>query len=264
MGIALSAVFTTNVGWVLFDMVDHYTSDYMILAIVLLQCISVGWQFEADTTSALSEGHKNAQKTLGVMYWIPVITLSFYAHFGFSENKEIALILMVLTTLIACIGSYGRSKMPAASWFFEIFQCGVGKLSMSITALSKPGDDTRSCWFIYFEIYFGVAVKFINPALLTYMLFENFAADVKSPYAEQPMEMQVYASIIIFIMLMILIAPMFVCDYPEIFKHNIDLEFMADVFFEARIRAQAQGKVAPSSVEMSNAPTNKPNIDDEA
>jgi len=43
MGIALTAVFTTNIGWVLFDMVDHYTSDYLVLSIVLLQCISVGW-----------------------------------------------------------------------------------------------------------------------------------------------------------------------------------------------------------------------------
>jgi SNF family Na+-dependent transporter len=263
MGIILTSIFTTNVGWVLFDMVDHYTSDYLVLAIVLLQCISVGWQFEADTTSALSEGHKNAQKTLGCMYWIPVVTLGFYAHFGFGSNKEIALIIMVLTTLMACVASYARSKMPAASWFYEIFMCGVGKLSMSITSLSKPGDDTRDCWMGFFEIYFGVAVKFINPAILTYMLFENFANDVRSPYAEQPMDMQVYSSIIIFVMLMILIAPMFLCEYPEIFKHNIDLEFMADVMFEAKIRAQSQGKVQPA-MEMSNAPTNKPNIDDEA
>lgn len=183
-GIILTSIFTTNAGWVLFDLVDHYTSDYIVLAIVLIQCISVGWQFEADTTAALTEGHKKAQKTLGVMYWIPVVTLGFYAHFGFDDNKEVALIIMCLTTLMACCTSYKRSEMPAASWFYEIFMCGVGKLSMSITSLSKPGDDTRDCWMGMFEIYFGVSVKFINPAILTYMLFENFCSDVKSPYAE--------------------------------------------------------------------------------
>lgn len=42
-GISLTAVFTTNIGWMLFDMVDHYTSDYLVLGIGLLQCVAVGW-----------------------------------------------------------------------------------------------------------------------------------------------------------------------------------------------------------------------------
>lgn len=36
MGIALSAVFTTNFGWVLFDLVDHYMSSYIIIAVGLM------------------------------------------------------------------------------------------------------------------------------------------------------------------------------------------------------------------------------------
>jgi NSS family neurotransmitter:Na+ symporter len=42
-GISLTAAFTTNIGWILFDLVDHYTSDYLVLGICLLQCVSVGW-----------------------------------------------------------------------------------------------------------------------------------------------------------------------------------------------------------------------------
>lgn len=60
MGIALTAIFSSNVGWIMFDMVDHYTSDYIVISIVLLQCIAVGWQFESDTTASRSEGHKKA------------------------------------------------------------------------------------------------------------------------------------------------------------------------------------------------------------
>lgn len=36
MGIGLSAVFTTNFGWVLFDLVDHYMSSYIIIAVGLM------------------------------------------------------------------------------------------------------------------------------------------------------------------------------------------------------------------------------------
>lgn len=246
MGISMTALFTTNIGWILFDMVDHYTSDYMVLAIVLMQCISVGWQFEADTTSAMSDGHRKAQKALGTLFWVPVVLLGFYAHFGFAANKEVALLVMIVTTMIACIVSKTVSGMTFSSWFYEIFGCGVGKLSMSITHLSNENGE-RSGWMPAFEFYFACAIKFINPAILTYMLFENFYGDVNSPYAEQPMDMQVLSSIIIVLMVFLVFVPMFICEYPEIFEHNIDLEFMADVIFEAKIRAEAKGKVLPTT-----------------
>lgn len=42
-GICITAAFTTNFGWVLFDMVEHYIADYLIVPIGLLQCVCVGW-----------------------------------------------------------------------------------------------------------------------------------------------------------------------------------------------------------------------------
>jgi len=117
-------------------------------------------------------------------------------------------------------------------WWGEIFMCGVNKLSMSITSLSGPTPDTRSWWMDFFEVYFGMCIKFINPAVLTYMLFEFLANDLETPYAEQPPIMQIYATIIIFALILILTAPMFLCEYPEIFEHNIDLEFNADNVLE--------------------------------
>lgn len=43
MGIIITAAFTTNFGWILFDMVEHYIADYLIVPIGLLQCVCVGW-----------------------------------------------------------------------------------------------------------------------------------------------------------------------------------------------------------------------------
>lgn len=36
LGIVISAIFTTNFGWVLFDLVDHYIQSYVLLGIGIL------------------------------------------------------------------------------------------------------------------------------------------------------------------------------------------------------------------------------------
>ena len=38
------------------------------------------------------------------------------------------------------------------------------------------------------------------------------------------------------IAILIIFVPMFVCTSPEHFKHNINLEFMADNLYEAKLR----------------------------
>lgn len=167
---------------------------------------------------------------------------------------------MILTTLMSCFMSFKVSGLTAITWFYEIFMCGVNKLSMSITSLSGPTPETRTWWMPFFEVYFGIAIKYINPAVLTYMFLEFVAADLESPYAEQPPIMQIYATVIIFALLLILTAPMFLCEYPEIFEHNIDLEFNADNIFEAKIRAM-QGNKIQDETQLTMQPTSKPNID---
>lgn len=91
------------------------------------------------------------------------------------------------------------------------------------------------------------------------MIFENIAADLETNYAEQPPIMQIYATIIIFALVLILTAPMFLCEYPEIFEHNIDLEFNADNVYEAKLRAMAGNKIQDET-QLTNQPTNKPNM----
>ena len=49
--------------------------------------------------------------------------------------------------------------------------------------------------------------------------------------------MQVFGSIAVFLILSVIIAPMFVCDWEEGFEHNPMKEFAADLIFEMRIRA---------------------------
>jgi SNF family Na+-dependent transporter len=138
-GIALSALFTSNWGWVLFDLVEHYISSYIIMGVGLLQCISVGWLFEYETTAMKSEAHRKSMKLLTSIYWLSTITWCFYANFGFVDNKDIGFFLIIVFTFVALGISKHTSGMPFDSWYHEIVLCGVDKLSMSITSLSIPG-----------------------------------------------------------------------------------------------------------------------------
>lgn len=236
-GIALSALFTSNWGWIMFDLVDHYIASYIIMGVGLMQCISVGWLFEYETTAQQSPSHRKSMKLLASIYWIATITICFYANFGFVDNKEIGLLLIMLFTFIAFGVSKYTAGMPFNSWYHEIVLCGVDKLSMSITSLSVEGQpEARKLWMPIFETYFGLTIKFINPACLMWMILENVAADLDSPYAGQPAEMQVFSSIALFIAIMIIFAPMFLCTYPQRFTYNVNLEFNADNVYEAKLR----------------------------
>ena len=185
----------------MFDLVDHYLSDYCIIILGLLQCIAVGWVFEASSTAEKSEDHHRGLKVLGVFFWMPVVIISFYANFGFGEQKVIGVAVLVGILIMAMLSSWLASRMTFGVWYHEIFFAGVSKLSWSVTSISYPDEDIemRKWWMPLFEAYFGLSIKYFNPALLTFMLFENLSNDLSSPYAEQPASMQVQASIFIFV-----------------------------------------------------------------
>jgi len=235
IGIIVSAALTTNFGWVLFDLVDHYISSYIVIGVGLMQCISVGWLFEKETTAAVSKGHADSVKWLALIFWSGTVSMCFYANFGFKDAKEWGIIIIFLVSLIALYVSFSVSKLKFRSWYHEIVLCGVDKLAMSITSLSNE-DGSRSNWMLAFELYFGICIKFINPAALLWLLCENLEADMSDPYSGQPEMMQIYSSVIVFITLALIFAPMFVCDYPEMFEHNVDLEFNADNVFALKLR----------------------------
>ena len=75
-------MFLNSWGWVLFDLMDHYITNYCIILIGLLQCIAVGWVFEAQETAARSPIHLKSMKILGFFFWFPVAVVCFYSHFA--------------------------------------------------------------------------------------------------------------------------------------------------------------------------------------
>jgi len=253
-GLLLSCLFTTNWGWVLFDLVEHYISSYIITAVGLCQCISVGWLFERAQTANRSPEHARSMRTLALMYWFPVVVLNFYANFGFPEVKNFGIVIIFVTTLIAFACSWYQSKMPFISWYHEILQCGTDKISMSITILSNPNGE-RSFWMLPFEAYFGILIKFVNPCCLIFLLFEALANDLKDPYGITQGTMPMFATMYVMIAILIIFVPMIMCDYPETFNHNVEKEFSADDIFEKAARAlkrKQSGKTGPAGTEMTS------------
>jgi len=240
VGILISLIFCSSFGWVLFDLIDHYISSYIVIGIGLMQVVSVGWLFEKETTAIQSKGHADSIKWMGAIYWPTVVIFAYFANFGFTSNKWIGVLLIVLSTAVSFGVSFKVSGMPLRSWYHEIVLCGVDKVSMSITALSNPGG-TRSWWMIPFEAYFGITIKFVTPVILIWLIFENLYQDLMSPYAEQPADMQMYSSIVVLFTIMLIFGPMFACDYPEVFEHNVNLEFDADNQFAKKLRKRYVG-----------------------
>jgi len=72
LGMALCASFTSNVGWILFDMTDHFITDYIVITVGILECVSVGWIFEQEKTACCSPLHRKSLKVLALIYWIPL------------------------------------------------------------------------------------------------------------------------------------------------------------------------------------------------
>tara|TARA_B110000305_G_scaffold114888_1_gene129137 strand:- start:94 stop:1566 length:1473 start_codon:yes stop_codon:yes gene_type:complete len=246
MGIALTALFTTNFGWILFDLVDHYISSYIIVAVGFMQCVAVGWLFEYETTAMVSQEHTRSLKYLGVIFWLPTGLTCFYCNAAFPDYQWIGAIIIVFFTLVSFCCSYKVSKMSFGSWYHEILLCGVDKLSMSITSLSNA-DGSRSMWMPVFEVYFGICIKFVNPAALLFMFCSNLITDIESPYAEQPVLMHVLSSILVYICVLIVIVPMFSCDYQEKFEFDPRLEFMADQIYSDGLKGGTVGGPPPAA-----------------
>ena len=89
---------------------------------------------------------------------------------------------------------------------------------------------------LYFEFWFGMTIKFVAPAILSWMLLSNIKGDIKSEYGSYGGEMLAFGSIYLFICLLVIVIPLFICDWPEKFFHNVNLEFQADQIYSDALK----------------------------
>lgn len=48
--------------------------------------------------------------------------------------------------------------------------------------------------------------------------------------------MYIISTLFVFLPLLFLVVSLFLCSYPEVFEHNVNLEFLADNLFEMKLR----------------------------
>jgi hypothetical protein len=89
-----------------------------------------------------------------------------------------------------------------------------------------------------FETYFGITVKFVNPACLLFIFFNNLYDDLEEPYGTHSQRLYMYATTPVFVAILLIFVPIFTCGAPERFLHDVNKEFMADVLYEARLRLE--------------------------
>ena len=222
----------------LYDIVEHQMINFTIPLVALLQCIAVGWQWEAEQTMLRSAGHKRSMRVLGVIYWLPLILVSLVFGLGVPEYKVFAFIPMLFFSLVGMVASYKSSGLTFSSWYHEIVLCGVDKLIMSLNPKNKDQHKTKTIFVVLFESYFGLLIKFVNPALISLLLAVNLGKDMKAPYQDYPQELQLFGGAFVFVTTLFIIVPMFICDEPEgeFFDDIIKEEFKNDDIYEENLK----------------------------
>ena len=107
---------------------------------------------------------------------------------------------------------------------------------------AKVQASKRKWWMLPFEFYFGICIKYINPACLLFIFFEALANDLATPYGIAQGAFPALASLYVAVAVVLIIVPMFACAEPESFSHNVEAEFNADDIFEIQKRLEIRMK----------------------
>jgi len=132
----MSIMFCTNWGFILFDSVDHYLSNYLLLLIGIQECFGVGWCFDASCTIAKSKEHFNSNWSLVLLFWIPLLIIALITVILNSTMIGVPIFSAVFF-LIGCPISFYLYKGTFKDWYNDIFFCGTNKISYTISKLNR-------------------------------------------------------------------------------------------------------------------------------
>jgi len=124
-----------NWGFVLWDIVDHYLTAYLLNLIGILQAFGCGWFFDAAETSERSPGHKKAIYIITVGYWFTLLFVGVI--FTLLEDNVLGFIVFGVSQLISVIVAFIASGLSAKEFYEEIFMCGVKRIALSCSQLGR-------------------------------------------------------------------------------------------------------------------------------
>jgi len=135
---------------------------------------------------ALSEGHRRSLLVLGVSYWFLLIVIVtpcvVYDEVTVGMGLYVGLFLLVATPL-----SFKTSELSGGEWYNEIWMCGVRKIAYSCSQMGRADPKVMLWWEPLFCAYWGLLIKFINPAILYAIVIGILCNDINKSYGDYAM-----------------------------------------------------------------------------
>lgn len=181
LGFLLSIPFCTNWGYILFDVIDHYLANFLLIIVGLMQCFGCGWGFDAKNTMEKSPTHSKSLAYLTLTFWGLLFVLGLVFPIVSTTAIGIAVFLGCFI-LICLVPSYFMSKLSASDWYNEIVMCGVRKIAVSMTILGREEPNKKAWYEPFFIFYWGFCVKYFIPATLWFILVNQVIIDIEKPY----------------------------------------------------------------------------------
>lgn len=175
-------MFCTNWGFILFDSIDHYLSNYLLLLVGVQECFGVGWVYDAMETAAKSEGHKKSIMVLTIAFWIPLLIISIITVI--LGKTIIGVPIFAGVFILMSSASYMVFRGPFMEWINDVVFCGVRKISYTITRLSRdPAKWNQvNTWEHWWAYYWCFTIKYVCTCALTFLVIFSIKNDADKPY----------------------------------------------------------------------------------
>lgn len=236
IGFLGSIPFCMNFGFLLFDVVDHYLTAYLLNLIGILQAFGCGWFFDVAPTMAKSEAHSKSLLFLSFSYWGGLLTTALITTI--MDEVQIGFIVFGIIFVISSIVSFVISGLPFWTFYEEVYMCGVRKIGYACSQMGRFEKSKKQWWEPAFVFYWGVLIKFVNPCLLTFILFGIMKTDLTKPYGDYPAIWQVIGWTIPIIGLLCFIIPIFFCISSE------ELDYSEFELFDQMDATQLSNKIS--------------------
>lgn len=184
VGAVLSCLFCFNFGLTLFDCVDKYNSDLLMIFLGVLQCWAVGWIYDFEE---VQRKHGSLSwKILNLGYWIPLIIVGI-AEIWLNSGNILLLLLWLVLFLMAFVASWKMSGQSFGDWYYNVGIGGCKKLAENMTRLGLEEQgltrDNKGCMLVAFEHFWCFQIKFFCPMFLFAMNVRKIATIIyDEPY----------------------------------------------------------------------------------
>jgi SNF family Na+-dependent transporter len=108
-GVIFSLVYCFNWGFTMFDVVDHYLNVYLMLLMGVLECLAVGWIYEAE--AIMKKVNKATVISLFVGYWVTLIVAGILTFTLIPEKFYYGMLAYWLAQIITIIVSWRLSGL---------------------------------------------------------------------------------------------------------------------------------------------------------